>query len=38
VTGTGVVATRMVKLQWQPSSSTGVGYYVYRSTVPAGRI
>ena len=27
----------MVKLQWQPSSSTGViGYYVYRSTVSGG--
>jgi hypothetical protein len=37
VTGTGVVATRVVKLQWQPSSSTGVvGYYVYRSTVSGG--
>ncbi len=37
VTGTGVVATRMVKLQWQPSSSTGViGYYAYRSTVSGG--
>ncbi|MGB7727463.1 MAG: choice-of-anchor D domain-containing protein [Candidatus Acidiferrum sp.] len=37
VTGTGVVATRVVKLQWQPSRSTGViGYYVYRSTVSGG--
>jgi hypothetical protein len=37
VTGTGVVATRVVKLQWQPSTSTGVvGYYVYRSTVSGG--
>jgi Abnormal spindle-like microcephaly-assoc'd, ASPM-SPD-2-Hydin len=37
VTGTGVVATRVVKLQWQPSSSTGVvGYHVYRSTVSGG--
>jgi hypothetical protein len=37
VTGTGVVATRVVNLQWQASSSTGViGYYVYRSTVSGG--
>jgi P pilus assembly chaperone PapD len=37
VTGTGVVATRVVNLQWLPSSSTGViGYYVYRSTVSGG--
>ena len=37
VTGTGVVGTRVVKLQWLPSSSTGVvGYYPYRSTVSGG--
>jgi fibronectin type 3 domain-containing protein len=37
VTGTEVVATQVVKLQWQPSSSTGViGYNVYRSTVSGG--
>jgi len=37
LTGTGVVATKAVKLQWQPSSSTGViGYCVYRSTVSGG--
>jgi hypothetical protein len=37
VTGTGVLATQVVKLQWQPSSSTGViGYYAYRSTVSGG--
>jgi hypothetical protein len=37
VTGTGVVATQVVKLQWQPSSSADVlGYYVYRSTVSGG--
>ncbi len=36
-TGTGVVAARLVLLQWQPSSSSGViGYYVYRSTVSGG--
>ena len=37
LTGTGVVAMKVVKLQWQPSSSTGViGYCVYRSTVSGG--
>jgi hypothetical protein len=37
VTGTGVVATRVVNLQWLPSGSTGVlGYYPYRSTVTGG--
>jgi P pilus assembly chaperone PapD len=37
VTGTGVVATRVVNLQWLPSSSAGIlGYYAYRSTVTGG--
>ncbi len=37
VTGAGVVATHVVKLQWLPSSSTGVvGYNAYRSTVSGG--
>jgi P pilus assembly chaperone PapD len=37
VTGTGVVATRAVNLQWLPSSSAGVlGYYAYRSTITGG--
>ncbi len=37
VTGTGVAATHVVGLQWQPSTTTGVlGYYVYRSTVSGG--
>jgi len=37
LTGTGVVGTRVVNLQWLPSSSAGVlGYYVYRSTVSGG--
>jgi P pilus assembly chaperone PapD len=37
VTGTGVVATRVVNLQWLPSGSAGVlGYYAYRSTITGG--
>jgi hypothetical protein len=37
VSGTAVVATRVVDLQWLPSSSPNViGYYVYRSTVSGG--
>ena len=37
VTGTGVVASHSVALQWQASTSSGaIGYNVYRSTVPGG--
>ena len=37
ITGTGVVSTKVIDLQWQPSTSSGViGYYVYRSSVSGG--
>jgi fibronectin type 3 domain-containing protein len=37
VTGTGVVASHKVALQWQPSTSSGViSYNVYRSTTSGG--
>jgi HYDIN/CFA65/VesB family protein len=37
VTGTGVTAAHVVALHWQASTSTGgIGYYVYRLSVPGG--